>query len=119
MPFWKPIIELCDREELSTRARVAGVTSAWGRTFLVPSPGYLEMSEVGPVPARTVEWIELSTIRVIKFKGGRVEVRRLEELETAEELEGVPFEWVDAQWDEPVMELKAIRIPNPTFRPAG
>jgi hypothetical protein len=116
--YWQPIIDLCDREEISTRARIAGQTCGWGRTFVIPSPNYLELF-AGPVPARTVEWVELSTIRVIKFKGGRVEVRRIEGLEAAEELVGVPFELVDAKWDEPAMELKAIRVPNPLFRSHG
>jgi hypothetical protein len=122
--YWTPIFDVCHSLRCWSRAQgtVGGgvETSHWGMLLTIPTKGYLE-TELGPLPARDLEWIELSTKRV---KGGRagilvsfVDVRT----ELVRALSTLSADWSvrDSSWSVQGLfddELLAvIHLPNPFY----
>jgi hypothetical protein len=103
---------------MAVRDRDVAWVTDWGQRLTSPVQGYLEASE-GPVPIRSVEWVELSTLRL---KGG-LAGRPLQRIDATDEvlssLREVPAIWelrrttwsiVGLLTEEPV---QVVHLPNP------
>jgi hypothetical protein len=72
--YWSPVCELVSQLRCWARIawRVRGSTwdGRWGQLLTMPTEGYLEASG-GPVPIKDVEWVEISTRRIVGGIAGR------------------------------------------------
>lgn len=120
--YWSPICRLVSMHRwwvrIRSNAHGEAVEGRWGQLLTMPVEGYLE-SSAGPVPLADVEWVDISTRRVVGGIAGRP--RQMVDI-TADVLSAlrethVTWELLEATWsldrvfdDEPV---ELIRVLNP------
>jgi len=72
--YWSPLCKLVSQlrcwVRVASRTRSATQEARWGQLLTMPTEGYLEASG-GPIPLRDVEWVEVSTRRIIGGIAGR------------------------------------------------
>jgi len=92
--YWKPVCQLV--HQLNCRARVTATdrgkswSSIWGTLLIIPQDGFIEPSD-GPVPIRTVDWVEVALER---SRGGKF---------------GIPLSFVDVS-DEVVTLFRQLTV---------
>jgi hypothetical protein len=91
----------------------------------MPTEGYLEVSG-GPVPLRDVEWVEISTKRILGGVAGHPRQTADIKAELLSRLSGTPLSWElrDSTWsvegifdEEPVVVLRVLNPFGPTPAP--
>src|SRR5215471_8509911 len=72
--YWSPICRLVMQRKcwvrMHWRMEASTHDSPWGQLLTIPTRGYLECSG-GPIPVRSVEWVEISTMEVFGGLFGR------------------------------------------------
>lgn len=122
--YWNPVFDISRSLRCWSRAeaRIEGSveTSHWGMLLTIPVQGYLE-TELGPLPARDVAWIELSTMLVwgglkgipVRFTDVRSElVGAMSELAVAWSARDSSWSVAGLFADVP---LTVIHLPNPFY----
>ena len=63
---WYKIVDIIQRYKTAVRIKWTGVCDdpEWGCWVIIPTDGYIETGDIGPVPFREVEWLEIDTSRI-------------------------------------------------------
>jgi|GEM_PF-1152963 len=122
--YWEPIVEAV--RPFRARIRLFGgealvsFLTDWGTLLIVPTDGYVEVSE-GPFAISRVRWVEVCATT---FQGGRGRPLTFQNIEadlvgSLQQTQAV-WEICDARWTlEPLFEdrpVRAVRIKNPFWR---
>ena len=67
---WESIVEVIQRHSLAVRIKWNGDSDdpEWASWAIIPTKGYIEISTIGPIAYRDVEWIEID-VSMISEKG--------------------------------------------------
>ena len=67
---WDSIVEAIQRYSLAVRIKWNGESDdpEWASWAIIPTKGYIEISTIGPIAYRDVEWIEID-VSMISEKG--------------------------------------------------
>lgn len=120
--YWRVIAEIAMQlrswSRLQWRGGTGSSTTSWGMLLTVPTPGHLEGGD-GPVPIRGVEWLQLSTVRLLGGVAGRPLTQRDIGPELIAKLSATSVRWElrDTTWTIPGLlddaAVRVIHIPNP------
>ncbi len=72
---WESIVEAIQRHSLAVRIKLTGDSDEpeWASWAIIPTNGYIEISTLGPIAFRDVEWIEIDASLI--SKNGRLSPR--------------------------------------------
>ena len=123
LSYWSPLCQLV--MQLRCWVRIAWKEGAstqegyWGQLLTIPVDGYLE-GPGGPVPFRSVEWVEVSTSRIKGGIAGRPRQMIIVKDEILEGLRGTQLDWGlrESTWSiagvfEEEEAVQVVRVVNP------